>query len=174
MQQPVTITFTTPATFTVTGAVPAVVGAQAYASGADISYNGWTMQITGVPAANDTFTIGSNTNATSDSRNALLLAGLQVQNTLGAPSGGIPTTTFLGAYAQLVSDVGNKTRELQVTSMAQTSMAVESVKTQQSFSGVNLDEEAANLLRYQRAYQAAGKAIQIANSMFDTILNLGK
>ena len=174
LQQPVTITFTTPATFTVTGAVPAVVGAQAYASGADISYNGWTMQITGVPAANDTFTIGSNTNATSDSRNALLLAGLQVQNTLGAPSGGIPTTTFLGAYAQLVSDVGNKTRELQVTSMAQTSMAVESVKTQQSFSGVNLDEEAANLLRYQRAYQAAGKAIQIANSMFDTILNLGK
>lgn len=174
LQQPVTITFTTPTTFTVTGAVPAVVGAQAYTSGADISYNGWTMQITGAPAANDTFTVGSNTGATADSRNALLLAGLQAQNTLGAPPGGVATTTFLGAYAQLVSDVGNKTREIQVTSVAQASMATESVKAQQSFSGVNLDEEAANLLRYQRAYQAAGKAIQIANSMFDTILNLGK
>jgi flagellar hook-associated protein 1 FlgK len=48
------------------------------------------------------------------------------------------------------------------------------VATQQAFSGVNLDEEAANLMRYQRAYQAAGKALQIANSMFDTILELGK
>jgi flagellar hook-associated protein 1 FlgK len=45
-------------------------------------------------------------------------------------------------------------------------------KSQQAVSGVNLDEEAANLLKYQQAYQAAGKAMQIANTMFDTILNL--
>jgi flagellar hook-associated protein 1 FlgK len=82
--------------------------------------------------------------------------------------------TLQGAYAQWVSDVGNKTRELQVTSKAQTEMAAQTVATQQAFSGVNLDEEAANLMRYQRAYQAAGKAMQIANSMFDTILEIGK
>jgi flagellar hook-associated protein 1 FlgK len=82
--------------------------------------------------------------------------------------------TFQGAYAQWVSDVGNKTRELQVTSKAQTDMAEQTIATQQAFSGVNLDEEAANLMRYQRAYQAAGKAMQIANSMFDTILEIGK
>jgi flagellar hook-associated protein 1 FlgK len=82
--------------------------------------------------------------------------------------------TFQGAYAQWVSDVGNKSRELEVTSTAQTAMAEQTVAAQQAMSGVNLDEEAANLMRYQRAYQAAGKAMQIANSMFDTILELGR
>lgn len=169
LQQPVTITFNNPpTTFNVTGTgagLPAL--AVAYTAGANISYNGWTMQISGTPAAADTFTIGSNTNATADGRNALLLAGLQTQNTM---AGG--TTSYQGAYSQLVSYVGNKTRELEVTSKAQTSMVEQSVQAQQSFSGVNLDEEAANLLRYQRAYQAAGKAMQIANTMFDTILNI--
>jgi flagellar hook-associated protein 1 FlgK len=170
LQQPVTITFTSATTYNVTGigtGLP-VVGA-AYAAGANISYNGWTVQISGTPTATDTFTIGSNINATTDGRNALTLAGLQTQNTM---AGG--TTSYQGAYSQLVSYVGNKTRELEVTSQAQTSMVEQSVQALQSFSGVNLDEEAANLLRYQRAYQAAGKALQIANTMFDTILSIGK
>ena len=170
LQQPVTITFNNPpTTFNVTGTgagLPAI--GMPYTAGASISYNGWTMQINGAPAATDTFTIGSNTNATADGRNALLLGGLQTKNTM---AGG--TTSYQGAYSQLVSYVGNKTRELQVTSQAQASMVEQSVQAQQSFSGVNLDEEAANLLRYQRAYQAAGKAMQIANTMFDTLLSLG-
>ena len=168
LQQPVTITFTSPTTYTVAGAVPAV-GAQTYNPGQNISYNGWTVQISGTPSATDKFTVDTNTNATTDGRNSLLLAGLQTQNTM---AGG--TTSYQGAYSQLVSYVGNKTRELEVTSKAQASMVEQSVQAQQSFSGVNLDEEAANLLRYQRAYQAAGKALQIANTMFDTILNLGR
>jgi flagellar hook-associated protein 1 FlgK len=146
----------------------------AYVPGKDISFNGWKTQITGDPAKGDTFTVGPNLNATADSSNALLMANLQTKNTLGAPEGGEATMTLQGAYAQWVSDVGNKTRELQVTSKAQTEMAAQTVATQQAFSGVNLDEEAANLMRYQRAYQAAGKAMQIANSMFDTILEIGK
>jgi flagellar hook-associated protein 1 FlgK len=176
LQNPVTITFTSATTFDV---VDAKAGAKiatgvSYAEGKDISFNGWTTQISGVPAAGDTFTVGPNTNATADGRNIFLMANMQTQNTLGAPSGGAPTTTFQGAYAQWVSDVGNKTRELQVTSTAQTSMAEQSVATQQAVSGVNLDEEAANLMRYQRAYQAAGKAMQISNTLFETVLELGK
>lgn len=170
LQQPVTIRFTSATTFDVTGTgvgLPAT--GVAYTPGANISYNGWTMQISGTPEISDTFTVGPNTNAKTDSSNALLLAGLQIQNTM---AGG--TTSYQGAYSQLVSYVGNKTRELEVTSKAQATMVEQSVSAQQSFSGVNLDEEAANLLRYQRAYQAAGKALQIANTMFDTILSLGK
>lgn len=170
LQQPVTITFTSPTTYDVTGTgvgLPAT--GVAYTAGANISRNGWTVQISGAPAATDTFTIGPNTSATTDGRNALLLASLQTQNTM---AGG--TTSYQGAYGQLVSYVGNKTRELEVTSQAQTSMVEQSIQAQQSFSGVNLDEEAANLLRYQRAYQAAGKALQIANSLFDTLLSLGR
>ena len=171
LQQPITITFNNPATtYDITGTgvgLPAL--GLAYTAGANISYNGWTMQISGTPAATDTFTVGANTAATADGNNMLLLAGLQTKNLM---AGG--TTSYQGAYSQLVSAVGNKTRELEVTSQAQNSMVEQSIQTIQSFSGVNLDEEAANLLRYQRAYQAAGKALQVANVMFDTILEIGR
>lgn len=168
LQVPVSIVFDTPTTFTVTGAVPAVVGSVAYMSGADISYNGWTLQITGTPFVGDTFNVAQNTNATGDNRNALLMAGLQVQNLL--ENG---TTSFQGAYGQLVGEVGSKTHELDVTSQAQTNILAQTVASQQAISGVNLDEEAANLLRYQHAYQAAAKAMQIANTMFDSLISLG-
>ena len=61
-----------------------------------------------------------------------------------------------------------------MTSTAQTTMVNNTIASQQSVSGVNLDEEAANLLRYQQAYQAAGKAMQIASTLFDTLLSIGK
>lgn len=83
------------------------------------------------------------------------------------------TANYQGIYGQLVSIVGNKTRELQVSSTAQDAMLAQTIQAQQSISGVNLDEEAANLLRYQRAYQAAGKGMQIANTLFDSLLGLG-
>ena len=171
LQQPVSIVFDNPpTTYTVTGTgIPgSPVAGVAYTAGAAITYNGWTMQITGAPAAGDTFTVASNTNATADNRNGLLLANLQTKNTI---AGG--TASYQGAYAQLVSQVGNKTHELQLTSLAQTSMVNQIIQTQQSISGVNLDEEAANLMRYQRAYQAAGRVIQTANTLFDTLLSLG-
>ncbi|RFC39660.1 MAG: flagellar hook-associated protein 1 FlgK [Candidatus Nitrotoga sp. CP45] len=171
LQQPVSIVFDNPpATYTVTGTgIPgSPVAGVAYTTGAAITYNGWTMQITGAPAAGDTFTVASNTNATADNRNGLLLANLQTKNTI---AGG--TASYQGAYAQLVSQVGNKTHELELTSRAQTSMVNQIIQTQQSISGVNLDEEAANLMRYQRAYQAAGRVIQTANTLFDTLLSLG-
>lgn len=140
-----------------------------YIPGQDISYNGWTIKITGSPAAGDVFAVGSNTAATADGRNGLVMAGLQTQNTMANG-----TTSYQGAYSQLVSDIGNKTRELEVTSKAQASMVDQTIQTQQALSGVNMDEEAANLMRYQRAYQAAGKALQIANTMFDTVLSIGR
>jgi flagellar hook-associated protein 1 FlgK len=140
-----------------------------YVSGEDISFNGWSVKISGDPAAGDTFMVGANTAATADGRNGLVLAGLQTRNTMANG-----TTTYQGAYSQLVSDIGNKTRELEVTSKAQTSMVEQTMQTQQNLSGVNMDEEAANLIKYQRAYQAAGKALQIANTMFDTVLSIGR
>jgi flagellar hook-associated protein 1 FlgK len=176
LRSPVTIKFTSATTFNILdgkSGAPLAEG-KSYLPGENISVNGWTTQISGNPADGDTFTVGPNLNATADSSNALLLADLQTKNTLGAPEGGAATMSFQGAYAQWVSSVGNKTHELQVTSTAQTAMAEQTAAAQQSFAGVNLDEEAANLMRYQRAYQAAGKAMQIANSMFDTILELGR
>jgi flagellar hook-associated protein 1 FlgK len=169
LQSPVSLTFTSPTTFTVTGAVPAVGGPVTYTPGQDISYNGWTVQITGAPVAGDVFNVATNTNATGDNRNALLMAGFQTINLMANG-----TASLADTYSQLVGEVGAKTHELDVTSQAQNNMVAQVVASQQSVSGVNLDEEAANLLQYQRAYQAAAKAMQIANTMFDALLALGK
>jgi flagellar hook-associated protein 1 len=168
LMQPVTITFNNPpTTFNVTGAGTGNPVNVPYTAGSAITYNGWTTQISGTPSAGDTFTVAKNTNASTDGTNALLMAALQTANTLAGS-----TTSFQGAYGQLVGQVGTQTNQLTVTSQAQTSMLASVTASQQSVSGVNLDEEAANLLKYQQAYQAAGKAMQIANTMFDTILNL--
>ncbi|MFZ6813196.1 flagellar hook-associated protein FlgK [Undibacterium sp. Rencai35W] len=139
----------------------------AYTSGATISFSGVSFSVTGTPQNGDTFTVTQNTSGTGDSRNAVSLAALQTANTV---AGG--TTSYQGAYAQFVSLVGNKTHELEVTSASETKLLAQSVQAQQSESGVNLDEEAANLLRYQQAYQAAGKLMQIASQLFDVLLSI--
>ena len=169
VQQPVTLTFTgTGTTFDVTGTGTGNPAGVAYTSGGAITYNGWTVQITGTPRAGDTFTIGPNTNGTADSRNASRLANLQTANTLNNG-----TTSYQGAYGQLTSTVGNTAAEMEIASAAQETIALRSRESQQALSGVNLDEEAANLLRYQQAYQASSKVIEVAQSLFQTILRLG-
>jgi flagellar hook-associated protein 1 FlgK len=170
LTQTVTITFNNPpTTFDVAGTGTGNPAGVAYTAGGSISYNGWTVQIGGTPAAGDVFTISANSAGVADNRNALLLAGLQTGKTL---AGG--TASYQSAYAQIVSDVGNKTREIQVTATAQESVVKQAEDAQQSLSGVNLDEEAANLLRYQQAYQASGKMIEIADKLFNTLLELGR
>lgn len=173
LQVPVTITFTSTTAYSVsrTDVVPAVVlgtGDTALAGGSTVSYNGWTVELGGSPAAGDAFTVGPNTNGVGDNRNATLLGALQSQNTLANG-----TTSYQGAYGQLVSTIGNKARELEVTSKAEGRFLEQALAAQQSESGVNLDEEATNLLRYQQAYQAAGKVMQTASKLFDLLLTLG-
>lgn len=165
LTQPVIITFTSATTFNVSGAGTGNPTGVAYTPGATISYNGWTISISGTPRAGDVFSVTQNTNGVSDNRNAALLAGLQTAKTI---AGG--TQSYQGAYSQTVAGVGSKTREMQVTSAAQDTLAKQTVASQQSLSGVNLDEEAANLIRYQQQYQACGKMIEIAAKLFDTLL----
>ncbi|MDZ7584420.1 MAG: flagellar hook-associated protein FlgK [Thiobacillus sp.] len=169
LQEPVTITFTSATTFDVTGTGTGNPTGLTYTPGGTITYNGWSITIGGAPANGDTFTVGPNTGGVGDNRNALLLGALQTANTL---NGG--TTTYQGAYSRIVSEIGNKTRELEVTSRAAGNLLSEANRSLQSESGVNLDEEATNLLRYQQAYQAAGKVMQIASEMFDVLLSLGR
>ena len=168
LQQPVTITFTSATTYDVSGTGTGNPTGLAYTAGQNIAFNGWAVQITGTPAPGDTFAIGPNTGGRGDNRNALALAGLQTADIL---DGG--TASYQEAYAALVSEVGTQTRQLQVTSEAQGAVLEQAQTAQQSYSGVNLDEEAANLIRFQQAYQACGKMLQIASTLFDTLLQLG-
>jgi flagellar hook-associated protein 1 FlgK len=145
----------------------------AYTSGATITLVGSTppagisFAITGQPANGDTFTLARNGGATADGRNTLALAQLQTQATMSGK-----TASFQQAYAQLVSDVGNQTRQIEVSGIAQQSLLAQAQASRESLSGVNLDEEAANLIRYQQAYQASAKAMEIGASLFNTILQI--
>ncbi|PRX34585.1 flagellar hook-associated protein 1 FlgK [Paraburkholderia sp. BL18I3N2] len=129
--------------------------------------NNVSVTISGAPAAGDKFTIGPNTGATNDGRNALALSNL---STAKALAGG--TVTLTGAYANYVNNIGNQTNQIQTSSAAQSSLVTQITTAQQSVSGVNINEEAANLLQYQQLYQANSKVIQTAQTLFQTILGI--
>jgi flagellar hook-associated protein 1 FlgK len=139
-----------------------------YTDGATISFGGVNVAISGQPGNTDQFTVGPNINGVGDSRNGVLLAGLQSQNILDGNN-----ATFQTSYAQLVNFIGNKDSAAQISSTAADAAVTQATNAQQAVSGVNLDEEASNLLQYQQAYQAAGKVMQIASTLFDTVLAIG-
>lgn len=143
-------------------------GSIAYQPGDTFGFAGVSFTLSGAPADGDRFTIGPNTNGVGDNRNAVLLGAIQSATVLGNG-----TSTLQGAYAQVVNSVGNKTRELELTGKAEARFLEQARASQQAESGVNLDEEATNLLRYQQAYQAAGKMMQTASQLFELLLRLG-
>lgn len=147
----------------------APVGAVTYVDGGKIAFAGVTVTISGKPGAGDVFSLEANTAGVADSRNAVALGALQQARTL--VGGG---ASYQSAYAQLVSEIGANTREVQVTSEAQAKVLERTQDAQGALSGVNLDEEGANLIRYQQAYQASGKVMEIASRLFDEILGLGR
>src|SRR6266702_1144285 len=129
--------------------------------------NNVSVTISGAPAAGDKFTIGPNTGATNDGRNALALSNLSTAKALASG-----TVTLTGAYANYVNQIGNQTNQLQTSSTAQASLVTQITTAQQSVSGVNINEEAANLLQYQQLYQANSKVIQTAQTLFQTLLGI--
>jgi flagellar hook-associated protein 1 FlgK len=138
-----------------------------YTPGATISFGGISFTLSGTPADTDQFNINPGSGV-GDNRNGVLLAGLQTKNTM---SGG--NATFQGVYAGLVNMIGNRTREADIGSAAMETAVAQATAAQQAVSGVNLDEEAANLIRYQQAYQASAKVMATAATLFDTLLSLG-
>lgn len=107
--------------------------------------------------------------APGDGSNALALAALQTLKTMTHG-----TATFTGHYAQLVARTASDAAEADIARKAFESLASQAFEAQQSVSGVNLDEEAANLIRYQQAYQAAARAMQVASSLLDELLAIGR
>ncbi len=128
---------------------------------------GVSATITGTPSNGDTFTIGSNKGGTSDGSNALAMAGLGTAKSL---NGG--TDSLTSGYANYVNQIGNETNNLKASSTSATAVLTQATSAQQSVSGVNLNEEAANLIQYQQLYQANSKVIQTASTLFTTLLGI--
>jgi flagellar hook-associated protein 1 FlgK len=144
-------------------------GSAPFQAGASYSFSGVNLTMSGVPQNGDTFNVNANTAGTADTRNIQALGALQTKNIFNGGS-----ATYQSAFAQTVSAVGNKTREVQVNASAGAALLKQVQGAASDVSGVNLDEEATNLLKYQQAYQAAGKVMQIANTIFDTLLSIGR
>jgi len=130
------------------------------------TYGGITFTLTGVPSTGDSFVISSNTSGVSDNRNALNLADLRNQLTLANGS-----ATYEGAYGQLVTNVGADTHRAEINKGAQESLLKQVTEARDAVSGVNLDEEAASLVRFQQAYQAAAQVISVSATLFQTLLS---
>jgi flagellar hook-associated protein 1 FlgK len=140
-----------------------------FSAGASYTVGGVSVSLSGAPADGDTFAVKTNTDGVGDTRNMVLLGGLQAKNIFNGSS-----ATYQTAYAELVATIGNKTREVQVNGKAGEALLSQTYGAAQDVSGVNLDEEATNLMKYQQAYQAAGKVMQIANTIFDTLLSIAR
>jgi flagellar hook-associated protein 1 FlgK len=165
--QPVQVVFDDANTFRILDAGGAdLSGPLAYTSGADISFNGWTVQISGVPETGDSFDIGPNSAGSGDNTNAL---GLARAGAAGLFAGGQISVDDVAA--RLVATVGATALRADQDLQVQSTLREQAAFDLDSISGVNLDEEAANMLRYQEAYQAASKIIGVANDLFQTLLS---
>ncbi len=135
-----------------------------------------TIKLTGTPANTDQFTInnagsGAGFSTVGDNRNALALAELQVKKTLDPSNTGAATQTFGDAYGILVANVATRTKQAEAGQAAQQGLLDQTRQRYDAISGVNLDEEAANLIKFQQSYQAAAQIITVSNTIFDTLIN---
>ncbi len=168
-----TLTFDTPPA-TLRADVDVLVGGVPYVAGAAIPYtdgmlidaNGWQVSLDGNPQAGDLFTIEANLGGAGDNRNALDLVGVQQ---LGLFDGG--AASLQEDYATLVGFVGSKTLGANLERDAQQSLLSQATDRKLAKVSVNLDEEAADLVRYQQAYEATARLVTTAQTLFETLLD---
>jgi flagellar hook-associated protein 1 FlgK len=154
------IQFTSPTTYSINGA-----GSFPYTDGGNITLNGWQVQISGTPAPGDVFTVKSNVGGTGDNRNALAVAS---QQNVGVLDNGV--TSINGSVSGLITGLGSQAQQINTAQAAQAAVNSQAASSVQQTSGVNLDEEAAHLLQWQQAYQAAAHALAIGSSLFTTLI----
>ncbi len=160
---PVTLSFTSPTTFSVSGTGTGNPTGVAFVAGQTISYNGWSMQLGGVPNAGDSFTVSPTTALGSDNRNARAMLDVGQSRLVNGQA-------VTDAYASLIADVGTRA-QLADSSRTQSKRLLDNATSARAAeSGVNLDEEAAHLLQYQQAYQASAKLMATAQTLFEALL----
>ncbi|GAA5078589.1 flagellar hook-associated protein FlgK [Lysobacter panacisoli] len=158
---PADIEFIDGTQYTVNGAGP-----YTYTPGQPIAANGWSLTLDGVPSAGDNFRVGSTGAGSSDNGNALLLSNLDDAKALNSG-----TVSLNGAIGGLTTMVGSSARQADYAADAQKILHDQAQSARDAISGVNIDEEAANLIRFQQAYQAAAQVISTADSMFQSLIS---
>jgi flagellar hook-associated protein FlgK len=165
--QPLLVRFTSPGSYAISDAhTGQVLAERSYDAAAGIRYGTLTLQLSGAPAVGDRYLIDGNNDGTGNNENILRIAALETQ-------GLMPQSKTLGeAYNAVLTDIGSVSSQASIAQQAMTVVNQQAIEARDKISGVNLDKEAADLIRFQQAYQAAAKTIQIANELFDSIAQI--
>ncbi len=167
--EPLTITFTSPSTYTITDAKTGTLLASrsGYSEAMGIQYRNLSIRFDGTPAVGDRFRIDGNQDGQGDNANIRAVAALQTRTDL------FPNRqTVNDAYNGIVSSAGQVSTQATIAQQALTVVNNQAIKAVDEASGVNINTEAADLIRFQQAYQASAKTIEVANQLFDTIAQL--
>ena len=164
---PFTIEFSSASQYTITDtATGTLVATRSYASGDDIVHKGFTLVLDGDPVAGDLFVVDSNEDGIGDNGNMINLVALQSKELMADGS------TVGEAYISLVNTVGSKAALAMMSKEALQVVYDQAVAAKDQVSGVSLDQEAGELIRFQQAYQASAQIIQVASKLFDSILSI--
>jgi flagellar hook-associated protein 1 len=155
-------------------ATNAVVASGTWTAGQPVAVNGWELRLNGAPKTNDTVVVDATPNPAASNGNALALLGVRDEALVGRHmlAGGALSSgqTITDAYASALANIGVRVQTAQAASTISTGVASSSETARANASGVNLDEEAARLIQFQQSYQAAAKVLQVAQTIFDTLL----
>ena len=164
---PLQINFTSDSTYQITDTqTSTVVAERSYVAGQPIQYQNLQVTLDGIPRSGDTFSIDNNNDGFGSNENLLRLIDIESAKVLGN------NDTLQESYLGLLNQAGSTARQAQVTQEAMQVVYEQANEARDKVAGVNLDEEAASLIRFQQSYQASARLIQTANQLFDAILRL--
>ena len=165
--EPFEVDFTSPTTFTIRDVLTnTIVAERLFDPTLGVAYRGVTLALNALPVAGDRFLVDGNQDGIGNNGTALRLGELQNQRVVGG------TYTLSEAYGNLVGDTGNVAFQAGIAKQALEVVKDQAVQARDQVSGVSLDQEAADLIRFQQAYQASAKVMQTANTLFDAILGI--
>lgn len=127
--------------------------------------------IAGYPGQGDSFSVAFNSDGDADNTNAQKLIDLQSAKTVGSGTGSGSGMSLTGAYSSLTETVGATANQAKLDATATEAVLTQAQGTRDSLSAVNLDEEAANLVKFQQYYTASAQVIKTAQTLFDTLIN---
>ena len=146
--------------------------------GSPIEYNGFELNLNGAPKDGDTIGVAPTLYPSSNNGNALSLLALRDEDIVGrinqGAGGTAPGATITNAYSQVIGSIGVRVQDAKTSATISSTLEANSQELLTNKTGVNLDEEAARLIQFQQGYQAAAKILQVAQSVFDTLLSISR
>ena len=130
-----------------------------------LNYRGLKLDFSTAPKAGDKFTVDGNTDGVGNNEAILQLVNIEKKPLVG-------NLTLTESYIESVNQVGNVSRQATISQQALTVVHQQAQEARDGISGVSLDEEASALVRYQQAYQANAKVMQVASQLFEAILQV--